>query len=84
MNYKDFKGSKHGKKYSVGKFTENLFAMEAITAHGNVPVYYKISKAEFNTYDIWKDDREKIKDIMTRPVLCSAYDGQTDFDEKNV
>ncbi|MBR1865319.1 MAG: hypothetical protein IJ801_02310 [Lachnospiraceae bacterium] len=84
MNYKDFKITKHGKKCSIGKFTEQLFAMEILTGYGNVPEYRKISKAEFNTFDIWKDDKEKIKDILNRPVFCSGYENQTDFDEKQI
>lgn len=82
MTYKDFKVLKSGKKHSVGKFTDTLFAFEVMTGYGCVPEYRRISKPEFNTFDIWKNDRDKIKDILNRPVICSGYEGHTEFDEK--
>ena len=79
MTYKDFKKLKQGKKYSIGKFSDNLYALEEMTGYGCVPAYHKLSKAEFNTYD-----REKIRDILARPVFCGAYEGQTEFDENKM
>lgn len=84
MTYRDFKKIKQGKKYSIGKFSDELYALEEMTGYGCVPEYHKISKAEFNTFDIWKDDQEKIKDILARPVFCSGYEGETEFDENRV
>ena len=84
MNYKDYKQLKHGKKFTVGKFTDNIFALETKSGYGCVPEYHKISQAEFNTFDIWKDDRAKTKEVIARPVFCSGYEGETDFDEKKV
>lgn len=64
MTYKDFQSLKHEKKFSVGKFSNNLFAIETKSGYGCVPEYRKLSKAEFNTFDIWRTDKEKIKDIL--------------------
>ena len=84
MTYKDFQSLKHDKKFSIGKFGDNLFAFETKSGYGCVPEYRKLSKAEFNTFDIWRTDREKIKDILKRPIFCSGYEGETDFDEREI
>lgn len=84
MTYKDFQCLKHEKNFSIGKFGKNLFALETKSGYGYVPEYRKISKAEYNTFDIWRTDREKIKDILKRPIFCSGYEEQTDFDEEEI
>ena len=84
MTYKDYKVLKQGKNFTIGKFTDDLYAIETKTGYGHVSEYRKLLKPEFNTYDIWKTDREKIKDLLNRPVFCSGYQGHTDFDETKV
>jgi len=79
MNYKDYKRLKTGNWLSVGKFSDNLYAMEIPTGAVNAPEYHKISKEEFDTFEIWKDSK-KVTEIMHRPAFGLALRENPHFD----
>ncbi|MEG0366355.1 MAG: hypothetical protein RR585_05940 [Coprobacillus sp.] len=79
MNYKDYYRCKIGSSLSVGMFGNDLYAFEVLIGFCNVPEYHKISKKEFDSFDSWKDDMDKLYDIVGRPVLCSGYKGNTEI-----
>lgn len=73
MNWKDYKRYVEGQGISVGTIG-GQYCFEILTGICDVPEYYPISKEEFDSFDTWKSDTEKIvKDIKNRRVLCSAY-----------
>jgi len=73
LNYKDYKRIKIGNYCSAGMFNKK-HAFEILTGICNIPEYYPISEEEFDTFDKWKNDIDKIvKDIKNRNLLCSGY-----------
>lgn len=73
LNYRDYKIMKIGNYCSVGMIGKE-YAFEILTGIGNIPEYYPISKEEFNTFDKWRNDIDKIvKEIKNRKLLCSGY-----------
>ncbi|WP_435921382.1 hypothetical protein [Paenibacillus sp. DYY-L-2] len=55
MNYKDYNMLKEGRYQSVG-ILEEKYVFEIKTGIADVPEYYQITKEEFDTYDLWKDE----------------------------
>ena len=84
MNYKDYDRIKIGGYFSLGKFGENLYCLENLTGFASVPEYHRITKEEFDSFDEWKNSKEKIFEIICRPVFCSIYTGYRDFNENNL
>lgn len=74
MNYKDYNCIKLGSYFSVGKFGEDVYCLENLTGFGFVPVYHKISKEEFDSFNDWRSNKDKVFEIICRPVFCSGYD----------
>ncbi|WP_346355276.1 hypothetical protein [Azotosporobacter soli] len=73
MSWKDYKALKQGNFDSVG-FHGGQYCFEILTGIFDLPEYYPITKEEFETFDEWKDDVDKIvKDIKNRTLLYSAY-----------
>lgn len=66
MNYKDYKRVKTYSMYSVGYFSDRLYAMEFLTGAVCVSEFHKITKEEYDTFDEWKGT-EKVMEIKARP-----------------
>lgn len=79
MNYKDYKRLKIGNWISVGKFSDRLYAMEVLTGAVNAPEYHKITKEEFDTFEVWKDSPKKAE-ILHRPAFGLALRNNPRFD----
>lgn len=77
MKYTDYKMIKQYGYQSVGMFGDEIFAYEVLTGVCNIPVYYQITKYEYNTFDSWKDESTEelgtMCEIHNRRALCSAY-----------
>ncbi|WP_455717407.1 hypothetical protein [Anaerosporobacter sp.] len=56
MNYKDYKMSKKGQYESVGTFGDSIYAYEYLTGACCVPEYIQITKAEYDTFEQWKNE----------------------------
>lgn len=73
MNRWDYKMLKEGPYSSVGIFAEQ-YAFEILTGICDVPEYYPITKEEFDTYDEWKENYDKVvRDIKNRKLIYSSY-----------
>jgi len=73
MNWKSYKMLKTGDSLSVG-ILEERYCFEILTGICDIPEYHPITKEEFDTFDEWKNNTDKIvKDIKNREILCSAY-----------
>jgi len=85
MNYKDYKRLKTGNWVSVGKFSDKLYAMEILTGAVNAPEYHRITKEEFDTFEIWKGSK-KATEIMHRPAFGLALKNNPsfNFDENDI
>lgn len=82
MKYTDYERIKTGAACSVGKFGRDIFAFEILTGIADVPEYHQITEEEFASFDIWKDELTTLLDIKNRPVICSAYAGLGELNEK--
>lgn len=73
MNWKNYKMLKKGDYLSVGILGEQ-YCFEILTGVCDIPEYYPITKEEFDTFDEWKNNTDKIvKDIKNRELLGSGY-----------
>ena len=73
MNRWDYKMLKEGPYSSVGIFAEK-YAFEILTGICDVPEYYPITKEEFDTYDEWNENYDKVvRDIKNRKLIYSSY-----------
>ena len=73
MNRWDYKMLKEGPYSSVGIFAEQ-YAFEILTGICDVPEYYPITKEEFDTYDEWNENYDKVvRDIKNRKLIYSSY-----------
>lgn len=78
MNRWDYKMLKEGPYSSVGIFAEQ-YAFEILTGICDVPEYYPITKEEFDTYDEWKENYDKVvRDIKNRKLIYSSYHDWSD------
>lgn len=85
MNYRDYKRLKDWNYQSVGMFGNAIYAYEVLTGFADIPVYYQITKEEFDAYEDWKEetpgDLGILYEIVNRKPLCSAYRGRTEIKE---
>ncbi len=84
FRYKDYVRLKEGGYHSVGKFGDDIYAYEVLTGFTDTPEYHQISKAEFDSFEVWgrsdNMDMQKFYEIAGRPVLCSGYLGKAELD----
>ncbi|NWL86537.1 hypothetical protein DMN77_02855 [Paenibacillus sp. 79R4] len=73
MNRWNYKRLKEGPYSSAGIFGEQ-YAFEILTGICDVPEYYPITKEEFDTYDEWKENYDKVvSEIKNRKLIYSSY-----------
>lgn len=84
MSWRDYKTIKKGIYDNVG-FHEGRYCYEVLTDIFDLPAYFPITKEEFDTFDEWKNDTNKIvKDIQNRPHLYSAYSLKQEMKPKRI
>jgi hypothetical protein len=73
MKCKNYEMLKKGDYLSVGML-EGQYCFEILTGICDIPEYYPITKEEFDTFDEWKNNADKIaKDIQNRKIIHSGY-----------
>ena len=84
MKYTDYKRIKTGGFCSVGKFGDKIYAFEILTGVANAPEFHQISKEELDCFENWQNNGEILREVTSRPVICSAYKGHAELDESRL
>lgn len=81
-HYQNFNRLKTGSVcLSVGCFGTQIYALEHVIGVADVPEYHRISKEEYDEFDIWRKDPNRLKEILGRKVFCSGHADLNMFQE---
>lgn len=78
MTWQDYQRIEEGRLASIGML-DGEYVMERKIQSGMASDFYKITKEEYDSYDSWCMNEDKIMDIRLRKAWCRGFFRSSEF-----
>lgn len=78
MTWQDYQRTSEGRLVSIG-ILQGEYVMERKIQSGMACDFYKITKEEYDSYDSWCKNEDRIMNIRLRKVWCRGFFRSSEF-----